>query len=56
MIEESKLFWFYISKVKLATVIEGDQKAPFSITTTPRCWGGHYSFPWIAPLPLILTL
>ena len=21
-----------------------------SIATTRRCWGGHYSFPWIAPL------
>ena len=41
----------YIYKlVKLATVIEGDQKAPFSIATTPRCRGRHYSFPWIAPL------
>ena len=37
-------------KVKLATVVEGDQKAPFSIATTPRCRGGCYSFPWIAPL------
>ena len=35
---------------KLATVVEGDQKAPFSIATTPRCRGGCYSFPWIAPL------
>ena len=25
-------------------------KAPFSIATTPRCRGGHNSFPWIAPL------
>ena len=32
------------NKVKLATVIEGDQKAPFSIATTPRCKGGRYSF------------
>ena len=23
---------------------------PFSIATTPRCRGGYYSFPWIAPL------
>ena len=37
-------------KVKLATVVEGDQKAPFSIATTQRCWGGRYSFPLIAPL------
>ena len=32
------------------TVVEGDQKAPFSIATTPRCKGGRNSFPWIAPL------
>ena len=37
-------------KVKLVTVVEGDQKAPFSIATTPRCKRGRYSFPWIAPL------
>ena len=40
----------YISKVKLATVVEGDQKAPFSIATTLWCKGGCYAFPWIAPL------
>ena len=27
------------------TVVEGDQKALFSIATTPKCRGGHYSFP-----------
>ena len=29
-----------ISKVKLATVVDGDQKAPFSIATTPiqKCY------------------
>ena len=37
-------------KVKLVTVVECDLKAPFSIATTPRCKGGRYSFPWIAPL------
>ena len=31
-------------------VVKGDQKAPFSIATTPNCWEGHYSFPWIALL------
>ena len=36
--------------VKLASVVEGDQKAPFWIATTPRRRGGFYSFPWIAPL------
>ena len=38
------------SKVKLVTIVEGDQKAPFSIATTLRCRGGHESFPWIASL------
>ena len=37
-----------MSKVKLATVVKGDLKAPFSKATTPRCKGEHYSFPWIA--------
>ena len=30
-------------KVKLATLVEGDPKAPFSIATPSRCTGGHYS-------------
>ena len=34
---------------KLAAVVEGDHKAPFSIAITPRCWGGRYSIHWIAP-------
>ena len=37
-------------KVKLATIVEGDQKALFSIAATLRCRGGCYSFPWIPPL------
>ena len=45
-----ELFVLDRNKVKLATVVEGDQKAPFSIATTPRCRGGRYSFLWIAPL------
>ena len=40
----------FLMKKKLATVVEGDPKAPLSIATTPRCRGGCYSFPWIAPL------
>ena len=36
--------------VKLAIVVEGDQKAPLPIATTPRCRGGRYFFPRIAPL------
>ena len=41
-----------VSKVKLAILVEGDTKIPFSIATTPRCRGGLYSVPWIAPLYL----
>ena len=40
--------WLLLSK--LATIVEGDQKAPFLIATTPRGREGRYSFPWIAPL------
>ena len=29
----------------MATIVEGDPKAPFSIATTPWCMGGRYSFP-----------
>ena len=39
-------------KVKLATLVEGDPKAPFSIATQSRCRKGRYSIPWIAPLYL----
>ena len=42
--------WVYIKKIKLATLVDGDPKAPFSIATAPRCRGECYSFPWIAPL------
>ena len=37
-------------KVKLATLVEGNPKAPFSQATTLGCRGGQYSIPWIAPL------
>ena len=43
-----KIFTFksYIyMKVKLATVVEGDPKAPFSIATTLRCGGNATPFP-----------
>ena len=39
-----------LKKVNLATVVEGEPKALFSITTTPRCRGGCYTIPWIALL------
>ena len=31
------LFWKFVT-VKLATIVKGDLKAPFSIATTPRCF------------------
>ena len=40
----------------LASVVEGDQKAPFSIATTLRCSGERYSFPWIALLETYLIM
>ena len=39
------IFPFGLIKVKLATIVEGNPKAPFSIATTPMCRGGRYSFP-----------
>ena len=45
-----KVYLFLIKPVILATVVKSDQKAPFSLATTPRCRGGCYSFLWIAPL------
>ena len=34
----------------MATVVKEDSKAPFSIATTLRFWGGHDIFPLITPL------
>ena len=45
--------WYYETVCLWITIYiskEGNPKAPFSIATTPRCWGGCYFFPWIAPL------
>ena len=33
-----------VTKIKLATIVEGDLKAPFSLATTLRCIGGWYIF------------
>ena len=41
--------WNHVIVYK-ATLVKGDLKVPFSIATTPRCRGGRYSIPWIAPL------
>ena len=45
-----ELIPIYLYTYKLTTVVEGGQKAPFSIATTLSCRGGRYSFSWIAPL------
>ena len=37
--------YIYKSKVKLATLVEGDLKAPFLRAITPRCREGTTSFP-----------
>ena len=36
--------------VDLATIVEGDLKAPFSIATTAMCREERYSFPLITSL------
>ena len=40
-----KMHFYYISKVKLVTIVEGDPKAPFLIATTSRCRGVATPFP-----------
>ena len=40
----------YEHRVKLATLVKGDMKVPFSIATTLRCRGGRNSISWIDPL------
>ena len=34
----------------MVTLVEGDQKGPFSIATIPRGREGRSFIPWIAPL------
>ena len=52
-----KLFlWDKNSKVKLATIVEGNPKVPFSIATTPRCRGALLLSLECSTLPLILIL
>ena len=41
--------YIYIYIYKLATLVEGDPKGPFSIATTSSRRGGRYTIPWIAP-------
>ena len=57
--ENTKIVIIYVSKVKLATIVEGNPKAPFSIATTPMCRGGRYSFPGLLYFtldPYLITL
>ena len=48
--KQEKICMSKLGKVKLVILVKGDPKAPFSIATTPRCRGGHYSISWITPL------
>ena len=43
------IIYIYIYR-NLPTTVEGNPKAPFSITTVLRCRGECFSFPWNAPL------
>ena len=63
MLTHFRKFWIHlirvikVKKVKLLTVVQSDQKAPFLIATTPRCRGGRYFFFLdFSTLPLICTL
>ena len=47
--QETSTQEIYIVSKLFVTAVEGDQKAPFSIATTPRCRGERNSFSWIAP-------
>ena len=38
---------YNIYKVKLATIVKGDPKSPFSIATTPRCREGESTTPFL---------
>ena len=52
--DDDDIYIYIYIKVKLVTVVEGTPKVLFSIATTPRFRGEHYSIPWT--LPLIRTL
>ena len=44
--------YIYMSKVKFATVVQGNPKASFSIDVILSCREGCYSFSWITPFYL----
>ena len=41
---------YLLVKSKAGDRSQGRPESFFSLATTPRCRGGHYSLPWIAPL------
>ena len=45
-----------MSYISWPTIVEANPKADFSIATTLRYRGEHYSFPWIAPFTLDMYL
>ena len=45
-----------LNKVKLATLVEGDPKAPFSIATTHSCRGGATPSPGLLHITLDMYL
>ena len=52
-----RVVYIYIYSIKLAIIVVGDQKDPFSIATTLKCMGVGYFFSLnYSTLPLILTL
>ena len=46
----------YLIELLLVTLVEGEQKAYFSIATTPWCRGGRYSFPGIDSYLILLDV
>ena len=54
--QTSKHFGIINISLLLATVVKGDQKAPFSIATTARCRGGTTPFPGLLHFTLDMYL
>ena len=51
IMKKLRIIYIYIYiDIKLATVVDSDQKVPFSKASTLMCRGRGYSFPRLAPL------
>ena len=50
IIYDNIIYIYIYIYVSWLIMVKSDLKAPLSIATTLRCGGGHYFFPWIAPL------